>query len=222
MLDFAQSGASLRRAVELDPSRSVYWRALSNLQAWSGRPEEELEKAQRALETDPLNPYAIDAVASGLYGSHRYDEALALLEPLAVMKPPLQRVTFAIAQCYAKKQMWNKAIAMLRPGADAGDPLARALMGNFLARTGKPDEANQILADAVARRERTGVGAFQIAMVHAGFGNMDETFAWLDKSIDDRSIVSFIMGPTFEELHGDPRFAQLRRRLGLGEQRALR
>lgn len=215
-LDFAQAGASLRRAVELDPSRSVYWRSLAYLHAWSGRPEEELEKARRALETDPLNPYAIAAVASGLYGSHRYDEALALLEPLMAMKPPLQGVVFAIAQCYAKKQMWDKAIATLRPGADAGDPLVKALLGNFLARTGKSVEANRMLADLNARRERVGVGAFHIALVHAGFGNMNETFSWLDKSIDDRSILSFVMGPTFEELHGDPRFAKLRTRLGLG------
>jgi tetratricopeptide (TPR) repeat protein len=213
-LDFAQAGASLRRAVELDPSRSVYWRSLAYLHAWSGRPEEELEKARRALETDPLNPYAIAAVASGLYGSHRYDEALALLEPLMAMNPPLQGVVFAIAQCYAKKQMWDKAIATLRPGTDAGDPLVKALLGNFLARTGKIVEANRMLADLNARRERVGVGAFHIALVHAGFGNMNETFSWLDKSIDDRSILSFVMGPTFEELHGDPRFAKLRKRLG--------
>jgi serine/threonine protein kinase/tetratricopeptide (TPR) repeat protein len=217
MLDFPVAEGALRRAILLDPSRSVYRRALSYLNAWTARPGEELAEAQRALETDPLNPYAIAAVASGLYGSHRYDEAIAQLEPLMSLKPPLQGVTFAIAQCYAKKGMWDKAIALLRPGAEAGDPLFRALLGNMLARTGKRDEANRILADLMARRESTGIGAFHIAMIHAGFGNRDETFAWLDKSIDDRSIVSFIMGPTFEDLHSDPRFSQLRTRLGLSD-----
>jgi len=54
----------------------------------------------------------------------------------------------------------------------------------MLARTGKADEANRILADLQARREKTGVGAFHIAMVYAGFGDLDQTFAWLNKSID--------------------------------------
>jgi eukaryotic-like serine/threonine-protein kinase len=215
MLDFPLAGSALRRAIELDPSRSIYRRALSYLNAWTARSGEELAEAQRALETDPLNPYAIAAVASGLYGSHRYDEAIARLEPLMTLKPQLQGVTFAIAQCYAKKGKWNEAIALLRPGAEAGDPLFRALLGNMLARTGKREEANLILADLMARRERTGYGAFHIAVVHAGLGSRNETFAWLDKSIDDRSIVSYIMGPTFEELHSDPRFRQLRKRLGL-------
>lgn len=83
----------------------------------------------------------------------------------------------------------------MRPGAEAGDPLFTALLGHMLGKTGQRGEANRILADLKARRERTGVGAFHIAIVYAGLGDLDETFAWLDKSIDDRSIVSYIMGP---------------------------
>jgi hypothetical protein len=37
----------------------------------------------------------------------------------------------------------------------------------------------------------------------------------LDKSIDDRSISSMIMGHTFDDLHGDQRFQKLNERLGL-------
>lgn len=111
--------------------------------------------------------------------------------------------------------MWDKAIMMLRPGAEAGDPLFTALLGHMLGKTGQRGEANRILADLKARRERTGVGAFHIAIVYAGLGDLDETFAWLDKSIDDRSIVSYIMGPTFEDLRRDPRFNLMRQRLGL-------
>jgi hypothetical protein len=72
-----------------------------------------------------------------------------------------------------------------------------------------------MLADLVARFQRTGVGAFQVAMVHDGLGDFDQTFAWLDKSIDDRSISSMIMGHTFDDLHGDQRFQKLNERLGL-------
>ncbi|HEX6575963.1 MAG TPA: tetratricopeptide repeat protein [Gemmatimonadaceae bacterium] len=176
-------------------------------------PGEELAEAQSALETDPLNPYAIAAFVSGLYANRRYDEALAQLQRVADLKPPLQGVSFAIAQCYAKKQMMNEAIAMLRPGAEAGDPLFKALLGNLLARTGQSEEANRIPSELSARRDKTGAGAFHIAIVYAGFGKLDETFEWLNKSIDDQSIASFIMGPTFEDLHGDPRFDQLRNRL---------
>ena len=215
MLDFPTARAALQRAIELDPNRSAYRRALSYLHSWFSRPDEELAEARRALETDPLNPYAITAVASALYGNRRYDQALAQLETLMAVKPPLQGVVFSVAQCYAKKGRWAEAIATLRPGAEAGEPLFTALLGNMLARTGHRDEADSILASLVARRERTGVGAFHVAVVHAGRGDLDQTFAWLDKSVDDRTISSWIMGPTFDDLHDDPRFQQLRGRLGL-------
>lgn len=212
-LDFPSAQASIRRAIALDPSRSVYRRALSYLMAWTGRPGEELAEARRALETDPLNPYALAAVASGLYGEGHYDEALSQFLQLATLKPPLQGVSFAIAQCYAKKKMLPEAIAALRPNAEAGDPMFQALLGHMLARAGQRDEASRILTDLLARREKTGSGAFFVAVVQAGMNNRDETFAWLDKSIDDRSISSFIMGPTFDHLHADPRFQQIKKRL---------
>lgn len=214
MLEFPSAETEIRRAIALDPSRSIYRRSLSYLHAWAGRPEDELAEARRALETDPLNPYAHAAVASGLYGNRRFDEALAQFARVAAFQPPLQAVAFGIAQCHAQKQRWPEAIAALRPQAEAGDALYRGLLGNLLARAGQRDEANRLLADLIARREKTGVGAFQVAVVYAGLGDFDQAFAWLDKSIDDRSIGSVIMGPTFDDLHRDPRFSQLRRRLG--------
>ena len=217
-LELPSAERAIRRAIALDPTRSVYRRRLAYLKAWTGPPEAELAEARRALDTDPLNPYAIVAVASGLYGLHRYDEAQAQLERLSAIKPPLQGSVFSLAQIYAKKRLWTKAIATLRPQAEAGDPMFIGLLGHMLARAGQREEANRILADLLARRDRTGSGAFEIAMVDAGLGDLDKTFAWLDRSVDDYSISSMIMGPTFEDVRRDPRFARLRERLGLQRQ----
>ena len=52
-------------------------------------------------------------------------------------------------------------------------------------------------------------------MVYTGLEDLDQAFIWLDKSIDDRSISSMVMGPVFEVLHRDPRFQKFRARLGL-------
>ena len=214
MLDLPAAEREIRRAIALDPTRSVYRRHLSLLHAWAGRPEEELAEARRALETDPLNPYAHAAVASALYGNRRFDEALAQFNRVAAFQPPLRSVAVGIAQCQAKKGRWGDAIAALRPDAEAGDPHFQALLGYMLARQGHREEARRVLNGLLAHRQRTGVGAFQVAIVYAGLGDFDQAFAWLDRSVEDRSLGSVIMGPTFEELHRDPRFTLLRRRLG--------
>ena len=215
MLELPSAETEIRRAIALDPTRSIYHRSLSYVHQWTGRPQDQLTEARRALETDPLNPYAQVWVAEALVANRRYDEALAQLHRIAAVRPPLQGFAFVASLCYAKKQMWPEAIAALRPQAEAGDPLLVGFLGYILARAGQLDEARRIIADLLARRERTGVGAFQVATVYAGLGNLDQAFAWLDKSVDDRSINSGIMGPIFEDLQGDPRFERLRKRLGL-------
>jgi len=214
-LDFPSAETEIRRAIALDPTRSIYHRSLAYVLEWAGRPEEVLAEARRALETDPLNPYAQLELAAALAQNRRFDEACAQLHRVASIQPPLQAVAFGTAQCYAKQQRLPEAIATLRPRAEAGDPSFRALLGYMLAQAGQRDEAKRLLAGLLARWERTGVGAFEVAMVHAGLGDTDQAFSWLDKSVDDRSIQSMVMGPEFEDLRRDPRFQKLSERLGL-------
>jgi hypothetical protein len=131
------------------------------------------------------------------------------------MRPPLLAASSLAGQCYAKKGMWSESIAALRPQAETGEPMHLALLGHTLARAGQPEEANRILAELHARRQRIGVGAFEVAIVYAGLGDFDQAFLWLDRSIDDRSLRSLIMQPTFDDLREDPRFERFVRRLGL-------
>jgi serine/threonine-protein kinase len=213
--DFPSGKTEIERAIALDPTRSAYRRHLAGLLVLAGRPTEALTEARRALQTDPLNPYAHAGVAEVLFANRHYDEALAELQRIAAIQPPLQMASSIAGQCYAKKEMWPEAIAALRPQADAGDPWHLALLGHTLARAGQREEATRILADLMARRERTGAGAFEVAVVYAGLGDFDQAFGWLDRSVDDRSLKEDIMEPTFEDLRQDPRFERLARRLGL-------
>lgn len=214
-LDFPSAEMEIRRAIALDPTRSIYHRALSYVLEWEDRPEELMAETQRALETDPLNPYALVALGGALAANHRFDEALVQLDRVRAIQPPLQGAAFVAAQCYAGQKRLPEAIAILRPQAEAGDPMFRGLLGYMLAKAGRRDEAKLMLADLLSRRERTGLGAFPVAMVHAGLGDRDQAFAWLDKSVDDRSIASMIMGAVFQDLRRDPRFQKLKERLRL-------
>ncbi len=72
-----------------------------------------------------------------------------------------------------------------------------------------------ILADFIKQWQRTPQGAFQIAMIHAGLGDRDRAFEWLDRSFDDLSLTYYVMLPVFDDLHADPRFERLERRLRL-------
>lgn len=216
-LEIPEAEREIRRAIELDPTRSIYHLSLAYVLAWTGRYDLELEQTQRALQTDPLNPYAHVAMGGALYINGRHDEGMAHLDRVSSIQPPLQALAFVKAQIYAAQQRLPEAVAVLRPQAEAGDRMFRGLLGHMLARAGQREEANQVLGDLMARAESTGLGAFQVAMVYTGMGDLDQAFAWLNKSVDDRSISSMVMGPVFDVLHRDPRFQDFKGRLGLRE-----
>jgi TolB-like protein/Tfp pilus assembly protein PilF len=215
MLDFPSAKTEIERALALDPTRPITRLTLTWLHLWAGRPSEALAEAGRALAVDPLAPIIHTEVAYALFANRRYEEALAQLDRVRGVRPPLRRVAVLAAQCYVEKGMWDRAIAALHPQAETGDPLTIAFLGHVLARAGQREEATRVLEDVLARQKRTGVGAFEVAIVYAGLGELDEAFAWLDRSVDDYSLKVQIMAPTFDTLHRDPRFERLSRRLGL-------
>jgi hypothetical protein len=61
------------------------------------------------------------------------------------------------------------------------------------------------------------VRAYLLAVVHVALGRMDETFAWLRKSHEERDVwLGWIKcDPNFDQIQTDPRFVELWRSLGL-------
>jgi len=210
--DFTTAERELKRALEIDPAspRTREW--LTRIHHWRERPLDALAEANRAVESDPLSPSAHAELGRAMCAAGRYSQGMAELKRLETVRPPLLRVSGAVWLCHAMKGDWQAAIAHR-----AGDKAAR--MGGFdafaLARAGQGNEARSILAELTDHRKRTGYGAFSVAVGHAGLGERDEAFEWLDRSVDDFSLSWEIMLPLFDELHADARFQQLRRRLGL-------
>ena len=56
-----------------------------------------------------------------------------------------------------------------------------------------------------------------LAVVYAGLEDRNKAFEWLEKSFKDRGVflVFLNLEPLLEPLHGDPRWDDLQRRVGL-------
>jgi TolB-like protein len=215
MRDLPTAEREIQRAITLDPARPIYHRSLYYLHTWTEPPEEQLAEARRIQDMDPMNPYGHLIVSGALICNRRYDEALAELQHVAAIQPPLQGFAMGLAEIYTNKHMWAEALAALRPQAEAGEPNFVTYRGYVLGRAGRRDEAKRVLAEMLARRERGATGAYPIAVVYAGLGEINQAFTWLDKSVDDNSITSGVLSYEFDDLHGDPRFERLMTRLGL-------
>ncbi len=207
--EWAGAEEALKRATTLDPSVHRGFEGLARLYMLTGRPAEQLSAARRGLGVDPYSHSAIREMALALNMNGRCDETLELLRPLKKLDPPAGVVGVIMGQCYLEKRMWPEAIAEFRWSMETSDArMALPFLAYALARGGQRDEALQILDDLLAGR-RFSHGAFGIAVVYAGLGERDQAFVWLQRSIDESSWRVYIMDPVFDELHRDPRWAQL-------------
>ena len=221
--DFASAEAHLNRAIELDPANALTHEWMVSLSIWMGRPNDALAHAERALELEPLSPTAHAERARALLFNDRCQEAQAELEKISSVRPPLLRAAPLAAHCHARNRDWTAAIAVLRPQADRGEPTTLAQLAYMLARDGQREEARRIGATLLERWRRGSGVSFELAVVHAGLGDFDEAFIWLDRSFADGSLVGgpgnpvhlLLISPLWEDLRRDPRFERVRERLGL-------
>ncbi|MDP9206156.1 MAG: hypothetical protein M3P12_12020 [Gemmatimonadota bacterium] len=213
--EMASAETELKRAVALEPANPRFREYLVQLYVLMEREPEALVEGRRALELDPLAPTANAELAHALLASHRYDDALAQLEKLKSLRPPLNRAGAIAAQCYGRKQMWPQAIREMQRVSPNAGPRGQAILGYMLAKGGRRDDARRILVALTDRARRINGDAFDVAMVQFGLGNSDQTFIWLNKAVDDRSVGFEWLPTVVEDLRRDPRFDKVRRRLGL-------
>ena len=59
--------------------------------------------------------------------------------------------------------------------------------------------------------------AYEVAVVYAGLGKEAQAYTWIEKACEERSgwIVYLKVDPRLDNLHADPRFLNLLRRINL-------
>jgi len=120
-----------------------------------------------------------------------------------------------LGEVYLATGRWTDAISVLRPVAD--EPFAPGLYAYALVRTGARADATRLLTGMLAAQAAGRATCFDIAEVYVALDDYDHAFVWLDRSFDDYSLGSSIMGPLFADFRADPRFDAVRRRLHIPE-----
>jgi hypothetical protein len=73
------------------------------------------------------------------------------------------------------------------------------------------------LISLVDDAQRVDGGAFDVAVVYAGLGDNDQAFAWLDRAMDERSLLPMHHFGLIRELASDPRFDHVRDRMRIAQ-----
>ena len=118
-----------------------------------------------------------------------------------------------------KQKKVDEALAEFKKAADLSPDDRQSLrdLGYAYGVAQKRGDALAILKRIKSNFEKQQAYPQDVAAVYVGLGDMDEAFAWLEKSLETRTGRLGRIGyhPPFESLRADPRYADLRRRMGI-------
>ncbi len=212
-----------RRALELDPNDpephqmfGVYLRTL-------GRFDEAEAETRRAVELDPLTrhfSYQLGRVLA--CAGRRADAAVQFAKQLALdsIYPPAH---FELAKALASQGDYDAALNELATGTrQYGDTVYQRLIHGSRGSAGYTAArllgATRSLERLRMRAKRGFVPPAAFAREYILLGHPDESIAWLRRAFEERDVnlaAAVSCEPEYAPLRGDPRFREIRRRMGL-------
>ena len=216
--DWAETGRLLRRALELNPSHALAHRLLSCLLSSKGRHEEAITEAKQACDLDPVSLFSNVCLGAGYYLARRYDEAITTLQDILELEPAFCLAAVWLGATYSSKSMHPEAILVLEKAREhyRRNALILAWLGAAYAKAGRKAQARKVLDELARLAAERYVSAFDFALVYTGLEQTDQTFNYLENSVEERSPyfgVLFQVDPRLDFLRSDPRYHALADRI---------
>jgi TolB-like protein/DNA-binding winged helix-turn-helix (wHTH) protein/Flp pilus assembly protein TadD len=216
--DWLGAEAEIQRGLTLAPNDSRSRFAYGVWLVVMGRLEEAIAELERALDLDPLSSPISSQLAAGYYYSGRYDRALEQIRKTVELDPSFIAAQSLLAELLASIGRYDDAIALAQecsslPGAELR---ARSTLGLVYAITGREEEARKIAVE-LESQAKPGNLSSGLPYIYAALGDRDRALHWLEQAYQQRvsNLVFIKQAPPFESLHGDPRFEDLLRRIGI-------
>jgi len=214
--DFSLGDHELRRAIEFSPSFARAHLVLGFSHLRQSHLDEGLAELLKARELDPLSSLIARNVASAYYLKRDYAHALNLLRQADELGPAFN-TTWEIG-VYIQNKLFNETLAGLEKakGERKNDPILICDTGMVYAAQGKRAEALQIIKELEEMSGASLSEAHWIAKIYATMNEKDPAFTWLKRGLGAGAIGAFYKDdPVWDSIRGDPRFADLLRRMGL-------
>lgn len=215
---WAGAEAEYRHALELSPNNAEAHAGLALWLLCQGRTDEAVAWAQRGRQLDPL-AVSGTGIAWILFQSRRYDEAIHELRSVLAIKPDDANALLYLGFVLIAKNQPGEAIAVLEKAVSVSNrsPAVIGVLIRAYAHAGRRSDALRLLSELERRRKAGYVPAGAFVNAYLGLGDNDQAFTWLERGYKEQSnILQFLrVHPFFDPIRGDPRFADLLRRVGL-------
>ena len=196
---------NMERALALNPGYAEAHNWYGQLLYFMGDQEMSIQEIELALELDPMSPSMNKLYGDLLYNTGRYDDAIRQGQRALELAPDYRAHTL-LGLAYLEKGLYEEALEEFQPWAGHMTAAYSAL--------GMTDSASMVLEEAKQKSLLAQVAA------QVGTGSIDDAFEIIFLMVEQRDpllLVVFEEEPYYTALHADPRFNEVRKRMGLPE-----
>ena len=217
--DWSDAEAEYNRALDLNPNDAAAHVGFAHWLLCQGRTQEALTWTARGRELDPIEVSGT-SVGETLFFARRYDEAIRELKSVLAVQGDSASALWYLGFSLIAKEQPEDAIPVLEKAVSITNrsPGVIGVLIRAYAHAGRREDALPLLEELKRRRQKGYVPAGAFVNAYLGLGEKEQTFAWLERAYQEQSnILQFLkVHPFFDPIRGDPRFADLVRRVGLG------
>ena len=208
----------VQRAIELSPSETDAHSFYSTLLCFVGKDSEAVREVQYMLKLNP-GPLLPNQYAAWMFlqmGQHARAEAQAK-RTIARFPDSLQPYFVLGWSAWYQGRAEDAVAALEKALSHSREALSLSYLGHVYGRLGRTDEARRLLRELEQLRTQAQAPPVAFAVLHAGLGEVDVAFNWLETAYRLRDGYLFWLPgtPGLDPLHSDARFADLLHRVGV-------
>jgi TolB-like protein/DNA-binding winged helix-turn-helix (wHTH) protein/Flp pilus assembly protein TadD len=210
--DWAGADASFQRAIALEPGDPGIVRLAASSAAMLGRFDEALQ-LRRAIDLDPLNANSWESLGEAEFWMGQLDEAAADSKKGLALSPDGFPGPIQLSQIYVMQGRPQDALPEIE--LVRYDPVRSFLYAIAYHALGRKEESDLALSKLTRKYHAT--MAYQIGQVYAFRNQSNEAFEWLDRAYAQRDggLIGTKVDPILKNLHNDPRYTTLLKKLNL-------
>jgi tetratricopeptide (TPR) repeat protein len=150
------------------------------------------------------------------FNQRQYDAALQEFQKGLEIDPDFVIALWFAGLCYLRKRMFEQAMDCLQKAATLSNrrPFFLGSLGQALGEANRLEEAHEILLE-LRERSKTEYVSLSMARLYMGIGKTDEALEELEKALQERNVLIWLVSPQFDPLRSDPRFSAFLKPLNL-------
>jgi TolB-like protein/Tfp pilus assembly protein PilF len=211
--DFAHAQSELQKALALDPNMSFALALTGRYYAARGELDRGMEFEQGSIDQDPMNPIRyVDLAVTQLWAG-KYSDMLNTWRKARELDPGLKGTNEMLGYILLVKGEFKAALAEFDRDTDDTIRLcngARVLAYDAL---GRKEEADMTLS----HMEKNCTSYYDVGVIYTNRGDLDHAFKWFDQAYRKRDggLTYAKADPLLKNVHSDPRFTTLLKKMGL-------